>query len=164
MLNGLKAKSRTMPDIKLNVVHSMDLDIWIKEHHYLHSTPAGAVIRMEFLDEDNNRIGGMMWGRNPSPKQEQKEVLCLTRMFFIDDTERFIESRSLGMARKYIRMHYPQIKGLVAYSSTGEGHEGTIYKADGWFEVSRSRDKSKDYRDNRKNIDISSKIKWVRSP
>lgn len=147
----------------LNIIHSIELDRWIAEHHYLHSTPAGAVLRMEFV-EDGQRVGGMMWGRNTSPKQDQRNILCLTRMCFVDDTERFAESRALGMARKYIRKHCPTIKGLVAYSSTGQGHEGTIYQADGWFEVSRTANGSRDCRSGRANIDTSAKIKWCRTP
>lgn len=150
--------------MKLNIVHSTEIDEWIRQRHYLKSTPAGAICRMEFTDDSGNRIGAMMWGRNTSPKQDRSDLLCLTRMYFIDETERFVESKALSMARKFIRKNYPQIMGLVAYSSTGEGHEGIVYKADGWFEVSRTRDNKRDLRDNRKNIDISSKIKWVRSP
>lgn len=148
----------------LNIVHNTELDKWIAEHHYLSSTPAGAKIRMEFIDEKGRRIGGMLWGRNTSPKQDQKNVLCLTRMYFIDLTERFVESKALAMGRRYIRKHYPQIKGLIAYSSTGQGHEGTVYKADGWFEVSRTTANNRDYREGRKNVDTSSKIKWCRTP
>lgn len=150
--------------MKLNIVHSMELDEWIKARHYLHSTPAGAVIRMEFVDDSGKRIGAMMWGRNTSPKQDQSNQLCLTRMFFVDDTEPFVESKALSMARKHIRKHYPAVKGVVAYSSTGEGHAGTVYQADGWFEVSRTREGCRDRRHGRKNLDSSSKIKWVRSP
>ena len=150
--------------MRLNIVHNTDIDKWICENHYLHTVPAGAVIRMEFVDDTEKRIGAMMWGRNPSPKQDQRYQLCLTRMFFVDDTERFIESRALSMARKHIRKHFPEIKGLTAYSSLGEGHEGVVYQADGWFEVSRTRAGSKDYRQGRKNIDISQKIKWCRTP
>ena len=153
-----------MSGLKLSISPSTELDRWIAEGHYLHSTPAGAVIRMEFLDGNGKRIGAMMWGRSISPRQDQKNLLCLTRMYFIDDTENFVESKALGIARKYIRTHYPQIKGLIAYSSTGEGHEGTIYKADGWFEVSRTRGGMRDCRLGRRNADTSSKIKWVRSP
>ena len=149
--------------MKLNILHTVEIDKWIAARHYLHSTPAGAVLRMEILDDDGRRIGGMMWGRNPSPKQPQSGVLCLTRMVCVDDTEPYAESRALAMARKYIRKHCPQIKGLVAYSSTGAGHEGTIYQADGWFEVSRTAG-SRDYRQGRKNIDTSVKIKWCRTP
>lgn len=148
--------------MELVISHSTDTDRWLQERHYLHSTPAGAVIRMEFL-EDGQRIGAMMWGRNTSPKQDQRNVLCLTRMYFVDEAPKNTESHGLAMARKYIRKHYPEIKGLVAYSSTGQGHEGTVYQADGWFEVSRSR-AARDYREGRKNLDTTAKIKWVRSP
>lgn len=149
--------------MKIIIVHTTELDRWIADNHYLHSTPAGAMIRMEIQDDAGRRIGGMMWGRNTSPKQDQKHVLCLTRMYMVDDTEPYAESRALAMARKYIRRHYPQINGLVAYSSTGAGHEGTIYQADGWFEVSRSGG-GKDCRGGRRNIDTSKKIKWCRTP
>lgn len=148
--------------MRLEITHSTQTDEWIREHHYLGNTPAGAVLRMEFR-EGEELIGAMMWGRNTSPKQDQRNVLCLTRMCFLDSAPKNTESHALGMARRYIRKHCPQIKGLVAYSSTGQGHEGIVYQADGWFEVSRSR-KSRDHREGRANVDTSAKIKWCRSP
>lgn len=149
--------------MKLKQIHTTEMDKWIAEHHYLHSTPAGAVLRLEIQDDAGQRIGGMMWGRNPSPKQDQQNVLCLTRMYCVDGTEPYVESRALSMARKYIRKHYPHIKGLVAYSSMGAGHDGIIYKADGWFEVSRTTG-GRDCRPGRANMDTSVKIKWCRTP
>lgn len=149
--------------MKLKQIHTTEMDKWIAEHHYLHSTPAGAVLRLEIQDDAGQRIGGMMWGRNPSPRQDQQSVLCPTRMYCVDDTEPYVESRALSMARKYIRKHYPHIKGLVAYSSTGAGHEGVIYQADGWFEVSRTTG-GRDCRPGRANRDTSVKIKWCRTP
>ncbi len=149
--------------MRINILHTTELDRWITEYHYLHTAPAGSVLRMELTDDAGNRIGAMLWGRNPSPKQDQRNVLCLTRMYCIEDTVPYTESRALSMARKYIRKHCPQIKGLVAYSSLGAGHEGTIYKADGWFEVSRSSG-GRDCRQGRKNVDTSAKIKWCRTP
>lgn len=151
--------------MKINIVHTTELDKWIKENHYLKSTPAGAVIRMEFVDDCENRIGGMMWGRPTSPKVDQKSILELTRMYFIDKTEHCVESKALAMARKYIRKHYPQIMGLIAYSSTAENHKGTIYIADGWFKIAetRSNTASWDNREGRKNRDNSVKFKFARS-
>ena len=152
--------------MRLVISHSTDTDKWIAENHYLHSTPAGAVIRMDFLDNDR-RIGAMMWGRPDAPQADQAQLLELTRMYFVDDTEHCAESHALSMARKYIRKHHPQIKGLIAYSSTGAGHEGTIYIADGWFVVSRSKERKGNgwaSRDGRINRDPSAKIKLSRSP
>lgn len=150
----------------LKQVHTTEIDTWIKEHHYLKSTPAGAVIRLEFLDDSGDRIGAMMWGRPVSPKVDQVHTLQLTRMCFIDETEHCAESRALGMARKHIRKHYPHIKGLITYASTGLGHEGTIYQADGWFLVSKSDSfrGSWENRLGRTNRDLSAKLKFARSP
>ena len=147
-------------------MHSTGVDKWIKERHYLKSTPAGAVIRLEFLDEHGERIGAMMWGRSVSPKVNQTHLLELTRMYFLDNTEHCVESKALAMARKHIRKHYPHIKGLIAYSSTGEQHEGVIYHADGWFLVSKSRSAhgSWENRPGRTNRDLSQKLKFARSP
>ncbi len=153
-------------NIILQEVHSTELDKWIVEHHYLHSTPAGAVLRLEFLDDNRQRIGAMMWGRPNSPKIDQKHMLELTRMVFIDDTPHCTESHALSMARKYIRKHKPQIIGILAYSSTAEKHKGTIYLADGWFKVSetKSENGSWENRPGRTNRDLSTKLKFARTP
>ena len=150
----------------LKQLHNTDVDKWIMERHYLKSTPAGAVIRLEFLNDSGERIGAMMWGRPISPKIDQKHILELTRMYFVDETEHCVESKALGMARKYIRKHYPEIKGLIAYSSTGQQHEGTIYQSDGWFLISKSNSQNGNWenRAGRKNRDLSVKLKFARSP
>lgn len=152
-------------NVHLEIEHTREIDKWIQERHYLGTVPAGAVLRMRFIDDATGEtIGGMLWGRNPSPKADQDNQLCLTRMYFVDKTVRFVESHALSMARKYIRKHMPKIKGVVAYSSTGACHEGTVYLADGWFIVSSTKNGCKDCRDGRKNVDTSAKIKWVRTP
>jgi len=151
--------------MELKTLHTKELDRWIAERHYLKSAPAGAVIRLEFT-ENGRRIGAMLWGRPVSPKIDQKHTLELTRMYFTDETERFAESKALAMARKYIRKHFPYIRGLIAYCSTGFGHKGTVYEADGWFKVSetRSHTGSWENRPNRKDRDLSIKLKFGRTP
>jgi hypothetical protein len=87
-------------------------------------------------------------------------------MVMIEDTKKFAESRALKLARSYIRKNLPEIKGVLAYSSTGQNHEGTIYMADNWFELGRTKERKKgwDNREGRKMKDPSIKIRWVRSP
>jgi len=150
----------------LRETHNTEIDKWIAENHYLKSVPACAVLRLEFLDDNGNRIGGMMWGRPTAPKSDQTNLLQLARMYFVDDTPHCTESHALSMARKYIRKHYPQIKGLISFSSTGHNHEGIIYQADGWFEVSRSKSPqgSWENRKGRTDRDLSVKIKYCRTP
>ena len=151
--------------MEINAVRTTELDAWIAARHYLKSAPAIATLRLEFT-EDGRRIGAMLWSRPTSPKIEQTTILELTRMVFIDDTERFVESKALSMARKHIRKHYPQIKGLIAYSSSAEGHTGTIYEADGWFKISETRSSSASWenRPNRQDRDLSKKTKFGRTP
>lgn len=120
-------------NVRLYVEHDTTVDNWIREYHYLHSVPAGAILRFCFKNASEEILGCMMWGRPTSRKINQKNILELTRMYFVDDTEAFIESKCLSMARKYIRKHCPNVKGLIAYSSTGAGHEGIVYQADNWY-------------------------------
>lgn len=174
--------------MELFISHTTATDNWIKQHHYLHSTPAGARVRMEFyipysdayqfvketgvslsdLDMRDGKylVGAMMWGRPTSRKIDQKAILELTRCCFLDFMPKNTESKGLAKARAWIRKHLPDVKGLIAYSSTAESHQGTIYLADGWFKVSESESPhaSWETRGGRKNRDLSVKYKFARSP
>lgn len=148
--------------MRIEESHKTDIDTYIIEHHYLHSAPAGARLRLWVKDDSGSIIGAMMWGRPTARTYDYSRILELTRLYLVDDTERCMESKAIGMARKYIRKHLPEIHGLISYSSTGEGHRGTIYLADGWFAVGRTKAKAWN-KNGRKNIDTSEKIRWVRS-
>ena len=148
--------------MRLEISHSTDVDRWIIEHHYLHSAPAGARLRLWIKDDYGSIIGAMMWGRPSARTYDYERIMELTRLYMVDDTEPCAESRALGMARKLIRKEFPEIKGLISYSSTGENHKGTVYLADGWFAVGKTR-AAEWNREKRKNIDTSKKIRWVRT-
>ncbi|PLR92042.1 Mom family adenine methylcarbamoylation protein [Bacillus sp. T33-2] len=151
---------------KVEVCNSTELDNWIKERHYLNSVPGGARLRLWVLDNEGERIGAMMWGRPSARPLNQEKLLELTRMVMTDETAKFAESRALKLARSYIRKHFKEVKGLIAYSSTGQNHEGIIYKADNWFELGRTKSRNVGWnnREGRKMRDSSIKIRWVRSP
>jgi hypothetical protein len=151
---------------KIEVSHSMEVDRWVAERHYLGNAPAISKLRLWVLDEKGERIGAMLWNKPSARMLDQKHILELTRMVMIDETEKNAESKALGMARKHIRKHFPEIKGLLAYSSTGQEHEGTIYQADNWFEMGRTSVSKKGWntREGRDTKDFSEKVRWVRSP
>lgn len=167
--------------LELVISHTTATDNWIKRHHYLHSTPAGAVIRMEFwipaqeaaelcteadLSGERCLVGAMLWGRPVSPQIDQKHILELTRCCFLDFMPPNTESFCLAKARTWIRKYKPEIKGLIAYASTAERHRGTIYLADGWFKVGETKSVygSWENRPGRMNRDLSKKLKFARSP
>lgn len=114
--------------LELVISHTTATDNWIKRHHYLHSTPAGAVIRMEFwipaqeavelcteadLSGERCLAGAMLWGRPVSPQIDQKHILELTRCCFLDFMPPNTESFCLAKARTWIRKYKPEIKGLT---------------------------------------------------
>lgn len=152
--------------MKIEPCTSTELDRWIAERHYLRSVPAGARLRLWVLDIKGRRIGAMLWGRPTARSIDRETVLELTRMVLVDDTEPYAESRALALARKHIRKHLPCIKGLLSYSSTGQQHAGTVYKADGWFPLGLTRKRKAGWssRECRNDRDLSQKIRWVRSP
>lgn len=152
--------------MRLEVARTKELDRWIAERHYLGNTPPGAKLRLWVIDQGGRRIGAMMWGRPTARALDGDGLLELTRMYMVDDTEPNAESRALALARKHIRRHLPQIKGLIAYASTGQEHEGTIYAADNWFVsqgTSARRQGGWSTREGRANKDTSQKIRWMRS-
>ena len=55
--------------MRINILHTTELDKWVKERHYLHTLPPDCKIRMEFVDDKNLRIGAMLWGCSPKPPQ-----------------------------------------------------------------------------------------------
>lgn len=143
-----------------------ELREWIKARHYLASAPPGYVLALEILLR-GQRIGGMLWGRPCARELDQQEVLCLDRLFCIDDTPPNVESQALGQARAIIRERYQRVRLLVSYSDPAQGHEGTIYAADGWARFGKTRNGSAGWlnRPGRKSLEAPTpKQRWVRSP
>lgn len=157
----------------LSITKKEDIDYWIAERHYLKSRGScAAAIRMWFLEgnkeefiDDAKKIGAMLWTIPSAKELDNKMLLELKRMYFVDDTEPNIESKALAMARRYIRNKHPQTKGLIAYSSTGQGHDGGIYRADNWFTMGIRKGHTWNTK-KRPHIDrdTSDKILWARSP
>jgi hypothetical protein len=110
----------------------------------------------------------MLLGRPASRELDEVKWLELTRMYFVDATDRFVESQALSMMRRFVRVWVPQTKGLLAYSDPSVGHEGVVYEADGWACFGRTRNGCQGWR-NRPGRQAgegrpSRKMRWVRTP
>lgn len=141
-----------------------DFKKWIADRHYLESTPPGAIVKLWVLLKEE-RIGALMWGRPTSRYWAELPILELTRAVFEDATPPNVESRSLSLARKYIRTYMPHIRLVLAYSSLGEGHQGGIYEADGWCPLGKTvGQKWGRWSRPRETKDVSDKLRWVRTP
>lgn len=139
---------------------------WIAAGHYLQSCPPGFIHVLEFL-QGRDLVGAMLLGRPCAKQYEADRVLQLHRVYFIDDTPTNTESRALGLMRKHVRIWLPSIRLLLSYSDPEQGHQGTIYEADGWCKFGMTTEhwgygwKS---REGRRDQRLSKKQRWVRTP
>lgn len=148
-----------------------ELLTWTGEHHYRGCTPPGCVLGLEVM-ERSDRIGALILGRPSAPAfngagYDVDTLLELTRMYLIDATERNAESKALGMMRKHVRMWFPNVGLLIAYSDPSKGHEGKIYEADNWVRfgmTGKVTGKGWNSRSGRKPTENASKQRWVRTP
>lgn len=145
---------------------SREVQAWIGARHYTGTAPPGYRVALEFV-EKRERVGAMLLGRPTSRELDPQEWLELTRMFFLDEAPRNTESRGLAMMRRWVRVWMPQVRGLLAYSDPAVGHEGTVYRADGWAAFGRTRNSKIGWRNRpgrRLTERPSRKLRFVRTP
>lgn len=138
---------------------------WIKLMHYTKTAPPGYIAALEFR-LGRERIGAILLGRPTSRELDETVWIEVTRMHFVDATPLYVESRALAAARKWVRIWLPGIRAAIAYSDPSVGHEGTVYKADGWAAFGRTDSRTKPWRNRPGRSEThspASKIRWVRS-
>lgn len=119
----------------------VDLDIVrkiCKEKHYLHRVPH---IKASYgLYRENLLMGIVTFGIPPSPqlmnicgKEYKKNVLELNRLWCYDESPKNSESFLIANAIKLLKNDHPEIKILVSFADTREGHLGYVYQATNWY-------------------------------
>lgn len=139
---------------------------WLKQNHYLHSTPPGYVAALEFL-QGSTLVGAMLLGRPSSRAYDPAKILEVNRIHFVDEAGKNTESRALALMRKHVRTWLPGIRLLISYSDPSQGHAGTIYEADGWCPFGMTTHKTGygwKSRPNRSSDPVTPKQRWVRTP
>jgi hypothetical protein len=139
-------------------VHNTVPDQIIRQNHYLKCTPAGGRHRYLITNGSHGIVGAAMWGRPVARNEDQEDTVELTRFWTADCTPKNTESWALGqMMQDLEEKGYSR---LTAYASTGQGHEGTIYKATNWKEVNQVQPSSWETRPGRVDRDSSIKRKF----
>ncbi len=148
---------------------SREVSAWIAQSHYTRSAPPGYVWALEFL-LGGERIGAMLVGRPSARVLDPDRWMELTRMYFVDETPLFVESRGLSLMRRQVRIWLPKIRALIAYADPSMGHQGTVYEADGWAQFGTTKAQHEGWRSrpNRRlppdGSTYTSKARWIRTP
>ena len=84
-------------------------------------------------------VGAISYGIPNAPKMKglfdmksQKYFLELTRLALSEECPKNSESRTIAITIKLLRKLRPDIKGIITYADTKQGHTGVIYKASGF--------------------------------
>ena len=109
---------------------------YIIQNHYSHGCH-NAPSPCYALYDNNNLIGVLMFATPCSEnvraslfgEQYKDNVVELHRLHIMDVTPKNTESWFIGQCLKLLVKDRPQTWGIISFSDTTQGHEGTIYKA-----------------------------------
>lgn len=109
-----------------------------KEKHYLHRVPS--IIASYGLYRGDLLLGIVTFGIPPSPQlmkicgeDYKKSVLELNRLWCYDESPKNSESFLISQGIKMLKKDKPDIKILISFADTREGHLGYIYQASNWY-------------------------------
>jgi len=121
-------------------VDTVDLEIVkeiCREKHYLYRVPN--IAKAYGLYREDLLMGVVTFGIPPSPylmkicgEEYKGAVLELNRLWCFDESPKNSESYLISQGIKKLREDRPDIKVLVSFSDTRQGHLGYIYQATNW--------------------------------
>jgi len=141
-----------------------DVDNYVCENHYLEGRPSPQTVYRYVISGGPfyGWIGGAMWGKPVARMEDQTDTLELLRFYTEDFTPKNTESYALSRMMRDIDRKGTHSR-LIAYASTGQNHDGGIYKATNWSDAGERETNTGDgwgTRDNRSNDDPSAKRKF----
>lgn len=141
--------------MRLEVCRTTDVDRYITERHYLHSTPAGARLRLWVQDENGATIGAMMWGRPTARTFSPTRIMELTRLFWTIISATAPKAGRWQWRESISASIFPRSRGL---SPTHRRHrdirERSIQRTDGsrWAAQGRAHGAKRDERTSIRHI------------
>jgi len=123
----------TLEDITVAEHPHETVDRFVCENHYLAGQPTPQTI-YRYVISGGLRwgwVGGALWGKPVARHEDQTDTLELLRFWTMDDTPKNTESYALGRMIRDIDQKGTHSR-LIAYASTGQDHDGTIYQATNW--------------------------------
>ena len=157
-------RALTLDDIVVAEHPRETVDEYLCSNHYLDGQPSPQTIYRYIITGGIRYgwIGGAMWGKPVARNEDQTDTLELLRFWTEDWTPKNTESYALSRMIRDIDKKGTHSR-LIAYASTGQDHEGGIYKATNWEDAGVRKTNSGDgwgTRENRSNDDTSAKRKF----
>lgn len=153
-----------LDDITVAEVPRLEVDRFVCSNHYLEGQPSPQTI-YRYVVSGGLRwgwVGGAMWGKPVARMEDQENTLELLRFWTMDATPKNTESYAISRMIRDIEAKGTHDR-LIAYASTGQDHDGGIYKATNWEDCGVRETNTGDgwgNRDNRANDDPSAKRKF----
>lgn len=153
-----------LEDIQVAERRSESVDRFVCENHYLEGQPSPQTIYRYIITGGImwGWVGGALWGKPIARNEDQENTLELLRFWTVDFTPKNTESYAIGQMIQDITRKGTHER-LIAYASTGQGHEGSIYRATNWEDCGVRKTNTGDgwaTRNNRHNDDPSPKRKF----
>lgn len=110
----------------------------VTKYHYAHRTPSIVASFGMYVDDV---LAGVITYGVPSQRnvllccgdEYEKNALELNRLFIHDWAGRNSESWLIGQSFQWLAKTHSEIKILVSYADTEQGHHGMIYRATNWL-------------------------------
>ena len=118
----------------VKLVDRSEIKDFIEKWHYSKSINGVKSSYCFGLYDKDKLIGAMLFGRLGMANAWKKyatsidDVVELRRLCCIDDTPKNTESYFIGQCLRHLRKK-TQVKCIVSYADSNQGHAGTIYKA-----------------------------------
>ena len=117
----------------------------------------------------NNIYYAVAWWSHPIAQNRLKNgynMYELRRLAISDDAPPNTASRMLRIMKNIIKNSMPHIVWLISYQDT-DVHQGTIYKAAGWYSKGETKFVSWKNRPGRSDLSAANKVRWecqIRNP
>ena len=126
-------------DIIIKPINSKTANAFVKKHHYSGKVTSNSQLHFGAFYKDVLH-GVMSFGPSLDKSKiiglvkdtKWNDFLELNRMAFDDYLPKNSESRSISVAMKLIKKHYPNIEWVVSFADGTQCGDGTIYRASGF--------------------------------
>ena len=125
-----------MKDYEVKRIPCQEAKDYIRKNHYSHGCHNGPSPCYGLFD--NGQLIGVLMFATPCSENVRASVFGpdmkdavteLHRLHILDVTPKNTESWFISRCLKLLKEDKPQIKAVLSFSDSTEGHEGTIYKA-----------------------------------